>query len=173
MAAAFLDMRRVDFITIETEGPPGQRIFYLQAAQDDMLITLIIEKEHAAALAMGIQQMLQQLGGVPADDWIPTDLLLRQPVQPLFRVGGLGLGYDHDSDSLIVVARAPGAEEEEAPEVHLWITRAQSYALARHAAEVVAAGRPRCPLCNEPLDPERPHACVRGNGRKQLFHTDS
>ena len=31
--------------TVGTVGPPGQRTFYLQARQDDQLITLKLEKQ--------------------------------------------------------------------------------------------------------------------------------
>jgi uncharacterized repeat protein (TIGR03847 family) len=173
----FLGLSRVDFITIGTVGPPGRRTFYLQGAQGDLLVSLIIEKEHAAALSMGVQQLLERLGGVHEWESIPTEMDLREPLEPLFRVGSLGLGYDPDEDAVVVIARAQVGEEEEeeeekAPEVHMWCSRAQVFALAEHAAGVVAAGRPQCPLCNEPLEPGRRHTCVRGNGRKWLFHVD-
>lgn len=172
MSPEFLGLSRVDFVTIGTVGPPGHRTFYLQAGQGDLVISLIIEKEHAAALSIGVQQMLTELGGVPKNALIPTELELRQPLRPLFRVGSLGLGYDAKEDALVLIARAQVAEGQEAPEVHLWCSRAQMYALAEHAAEVVAAGRPRCPLCEEPLDPGERHVCPRGNGRKWLFRVE-
>jgi uncharacterized repeat protein (TIGR03847 family) len=36
-------------------------------------------------------------------------------------------------------------------------------ALARHAAAIVAAGRPICVLCGRPIDPEG-HFCPKRNG---------
>ncbi len=172
MPPEFLGLSRVDFITVGTIGPPGQRTFYLQAGQGDLVVSLIIEKEHAAALSLGIHQFLEQLGGVPEEEPIPTEMELREPVQPLFRVGSLGLGYEPQQDALVLVARARVQEGEEAPEIHFWCSRAQMYALAEHAAEVVAAGRPQCPLCGEPLEPGERHVCVRGNGRKWLFRIE-
>lgn len=169
VAPEFLGLSHVDFITVGSVGPPGHRTFYLQAGQGDLVVSLIIEKEHAAALSLGVHQLLEQLGGLPQGTRLPTDLDLRQPLEPMFRVGSLGLGYEPDEDVLILVARALVAEGEKAPEVHFWCSRAQMYALAEHAAEVVAAGRPRCPLCDEPLEPHERHVCVRGNGRKWLF----
>lgn len=169
MSSEFFALGRVDFITIGAVGEPGERVFYLQAAQGELLLSLIIEKEHAAALSMGIRQLLEQLGGVPVEARFPHELDLREPIEPLFRVGSLGLGYDRDEDALILVARALVEEGAAAPEVHFWGSRAQMYALAERAAEVVMAGRPRCPLCNEPLQPDEPHNCIRGDGRKWLF----
>ncbi|MBN1956035.1 MAG: DUF3090 family protein [Anaerolineae bacterium] len=172
MSPEFLGLSHVEFITIDAMGPPGERTFYLQAQQGDMLVTLLIEKEHAAALSIGIQQMLENLGGLLEDEDIPTDMALRQPIHPLFQVGSMGLGYDPDEDALVIIARAPAIEEmseDSVPEVHFWCSRARSFALAEYAAIVVASGRPRCPVCNEPLDKDELHVCTRGNGRKKLF----
>jgi len=168
----YLGLSQVEFITVGTVGSPGNRTFYLQAAQGDLMVSLIIEKEHAAALSLGIEQLLEQLGTLSSIVLIPIDLTLREPLQPLFRVGSLSLGYDEEGDAVVLVARALADEEEDAPEVHFWCTQAQMYALAEHAAEVVAAGRPRCPLCDEPLDPAQDHVCARDNGRKRLFRLD-
>ena len=43
------------------------------------------------------------------------------------------------------------------------LTDAAARAFARQALTVVAAGRPPCPLCGNPLDPEG-HVCPRANG---------
>lgn len=171
MAPDMLGLGHVDFITIDAVGPPGQRTFYLQAQQGDMLITLLIEKEQAAAISMGVYQMLEQLGGVPANQPIPTDMALREPIRPLFRVVSLGLGHDRERDAMVLVARAQ-EEGQYGPEVHLWCSRAQMMALADHAAEVVAAGLPRCPLCNEPLEAGVRHNCIRDDGKKWLFRLE-
>jgi uncharacterized repeat protein (TIGR03847 family) len=175
MSPQLLALSQVDFITIGTVGPPGQRTFYLQAAQGDLLVSLVIEKEQAMALSMGIHRLLEQLGGLSADADFPSELELREPINPLFRVVELGLGYDEEMDALVIVARAVASDEdedEESPEVHLWGERAQMFALAEHASVVVAAGRPRCPLCNEPLAPDERHICIRGNGKRWLYRLD-
>jgi len=56
------DLDPVTFITVGTIGPPGERTFYLQAAQGSRVVSLIIEKEHAAALAVSIQRLLDSMG---------------------------------------------------------------------------------------------------------------
>ena len=163
-----IELSRADFITIDTVGPPGQRTFYLQAAQDDTLITLTIEKEHAAAISVAITSVLGELGESESEPDI-AGLDLVHPVEPLFRVGKLGLGYDQDRDMLIVTAEELAAEEEQhTARVHIWASRAQMAALARKAAVAVASGRPICPLCGETIQPDEEHVCVRGNGRKHI-----
>lgn len=174
MAYLLYDLNPVTHITIGTVGPPGQRTFFLQASQGETLVSLIIEKEQARALALGIQQFLLQLeerglhqptGEVSITE---EDLELREPLVPEFRVGQLGLGYDEEQDLLVVVAQAlPEADELESeefvPVARFWATREQMRVLSEHALKVVAAGRPICPLCGEPINPEG-HFCPRRNG---------
>ena len=167
-----IELRQADFVTIDTLGPPGQRTFYLQAAQDDLLVTLIIEKEHAAALSVAVSGLLEQLGGIE-DEAEPASMDLIHPVEPLFRVGKLGLGYDQDLDLLVVVAEEAATEETPEPaKVHIWASRAHMAALAHKAAVAVASGRPTCILCGETLEPDKQHVCTRGNGRKHIFEGD-
>ncbi|RMF32932.1 MAG: DUF3090 family protein [Chloroflexi bacterium] len=165
------DLNPVTHITIDTVGPPGQRTFFLQASQGLTLVSLIIEKEHAYALAIAIRQLLEQLGE-DLSELVTTgvDLELKEPLVPAFRVGQLGLGYDDTEDLLVVVAQELTEEEEEemAAVARFWATRRQMGALSEHALQVVAAGRPICPLCGEPMDPDNPegHICPRKNGRR-------
>jgi uncharacterized repeat protein (TIGR03847 family) len=170
-----IELSQADFVTIDTIGPPGERTFYLQATQDDTLITLIIEKEQAAALSVAISGILEQLGGAREEPELAT-LDLVQPVEPLFRVQRMGLGYDRAQDMLVIVAEELAADEEDEEEqrgsrVRIWASRAKMAALARKAAVVVASGRSMCPLCGEPTDPGEEHICTRGNGRKRLYET--
>jgi uncharacterized repeat protein (TIGR03847 family) len=166
-----IELSQTDFITIDTIGPPGQRTFYLQAAQGDTLITLIIEKAHAAALSITANNILQRLGEI--DEPEPVDVDLIHPIEPLFRVGKLELGYDQIRDMLVVVADELVAEEGQGgTRVRIWVSRAQMAALAHKSAIVVAAGRPTCPLCSEPINPGEKHVCVRDNGRKHLYELD-
>ena len=56
-------------------------------------------------------------------------------------------------------------EERDTGRVRFWATREQMLSLARHGALVCAAGRPRCPLCGNPMDPEG-HRCPALNGHR-------
>jgi uncharacterized repeat protein (TIGR03847 family) len=167
----WIELDEVDFITIDTIGPPGQRTFYLQAARDELLITVIIEKEQAAALAIATGSALDQLGE-PTEEPELAGMDLIQPVEPLFRAARLELSYDQARNKFVILAEA--IETEGGPEggVRIWASRQQMSALARKAAVAVAAGRPICPLCGEPLNPGEQHVCVRDNGHKRLFQVD-
>ncbi len=162
-----IELERADFVTVDALGVPGQRTFYLQAAQGDLVVTLIIEKEQAAAIAGALSNALEQLG-TPVEDEDVSGLALIQPVEPLFRVGQLRLGYDQTRDLLLIVADELVSEQDAAgARVHIWATRHQMALLSRKAMAVVAAGRPVCPLCHEPMDPHESHVCVKGNGRRR------
>jgi uncharacterized repeat protein (TIGR03847 family) len=56
----------------------------------------------------------------------------------------------------------PGDEEDEGYVARLYATRSQVRAMAASGAAVVAAGRPPCPLCDQPMDPAG-HRCPRWN----------
>ena len=167
MPPDLIEIEHPDFVTVDALGPPGQRTFYLQAGQNDLLVTLVIEKEQAAAVALALGRALEQLGIAEAEGDVAGPELV-QPFEPLFRVGQLKLGYDEARDMLLIIAEELAPEEQERrTRVHIWVTRQQAASLIRRAMAVVSAGRPTCPLCHELISPHEPHVCVKGNGRKR------
>jgi uncharacterized repeat protein (TIGR03847 family) len=171
MTPEIYDLNPVMHITADAIGPPGQRVFYLQAGQEDTLVTLVVEKEQVEALAISVEQMLEELENRHPQSAGEMeligqyDLVLREPIEPLFRVGQMGLGYDEEADMLIVVAQELTDDSEEMSVARFWASRAQMKALSEHSLEVVESGRPRCPLCDSPIDPGG-HFCPRRNGHK-------
>jgi uncharacterized repeat protein (TIGR03847 family) len=167
------DLNPVDRITADAIGEPGRRVFYLQARKEHRLITLICEKEHVAALAMATEQVLLSLVDGDADAVVEPDpaidggMELEYPLDPVFRAGQVNLGYDQVSSRLVVIAYELQEEDDLAtPSVaRFWATQAQMRALSIHGQEVVAAGRPTCAMCGEPIDPEG-HFCPRRNGHR-------
>jgi uncharacterized repeat protein (TIGR03847 family) len=163
------DFHPVSHITIDAIGPPGQRTFLLQASYGTDMVSLVIEKEQAAALAYGIQQILEEIAERYPErssaDVETVDVTLRQPVVEGFRVGHLGLAYDEESDLLVIVAQQlmDEVDAEAMISARFWATRGQMIALSEHALEVVEAGRPICPRCGEPME-EWGHFCPRSNG---------
>lgn len=87
--------------TAGTIGPPGQRVFYLQAAGDGETVTFKLEKQQVLALA-------EYLGGLLADlpapeEPIPAAPELIEPVIPEWTVGGIGIAVDEASDRILLV----------------------------------------------------------------------
>jgi uncharacterized repeat protein (TIGR03847 family) len=147
-----IELDPVDFITVGTIGPKGRRVFHLQAGKGRQLVTVIIEKQQAQALSEAVGEMLDDLSNkyqvapIAEVDLSRWDMSLRDPVQPLFRVGQMGLGYDAERDLVVLVAQELVVEDEqlEVPDprvIRLWATREQVRALAEHARNVVKQGR--------------------------------
>lgn len=152
-----------DHFTAGTVGPPGQRVFYVQARQARTLVTLKSEKEHVRGLGeylAGLLAKLPDIGLKPTDD---RGLL--EPVEAAWSVGAIAVGYDEARDRILIVATE--AQEEEAEEepatARFLISRAQAADFARRAEALVKAGRPVCPMCSQSRDPEG-HVCPRSNG---------
>jgi uncharacterized repeat protein (TIGR03847 family) len=173
--ARIIDLNPVTRITTGAVGKPGQRVFYLQGETDNRRITLICEKQQVQALGVGLQEFLQDLQQknphllTPSGSYLESDMELQEPVEPLFRVGQFGLGYDEDSDRVILVAQETQEQEEAESEnsvtVRFWATRSQMLAMAQHGLGIASKGRPICGNCLQPIDPEG-HFCPRRNGHK-------
>jgi uncharacterized repeat protein (TIGR03847 family) len=175
MAGQIFEMHPVSRITIEAVGPPGQRVFMLQASQGTEMITLKLEKEQAQVLAHSIDQLLEELAErfsqstSMVEEPLASELMLRNPIEPLFAIGQMGLGYDESEDALVLVVQELTSEEEaqNARIARFWATRGQMRAISRHTLEVVAMGRPICPLCGHPIDPDG-HFCPKSNGHEKV-----
>jgi uncharacterized repeat protein (TIGR03847 family) len=93
---------------------------------------------------------------------------IHPPVDPLFRAGELGLGYDSDHDLIVLLLReivVEGQDSEQAAVVRFWLDRSQARRLARWSLETINRGRPICPQCGQPMEPEG-HFCPKKNGHK-------
>lgn len=166
-----------------TVGPPGERAFFLQARGGGRLISVGLEKVQVSLLAEKLDELLgeahRRFGmALPVATGQETDNdPLESPVDEEFRVGTLGLAFDVDSSTVVIEAIAVGEDDdEEAVEVdeessdldrlRVRLTPVATRAFIERARRVVAAGRPPCPLCGQPLDP-RGHLCPRHNGYRR------
>jgi uncharacterized repeat protein (TIGR03847 family) len=145
-------------------GPPGERVFYLQGMQGSDVVSLRLEKQQVAALAQYLRGALSDLPVIEADD-VPTEMGLIEPVIAEWVVGTMAVAYEQGEDRIVL--QADELVDEEAGEVgahaRFRLTRGQALAFCDHAESVVAAGRPPCPICGRPLDPDG-HVCPRSNG---------
>lgn len=167
--ASQIDLNPASHLTVGTVGSPGQRTFYLQGGRGTQTISLIIEKEQAALLGTSLDSFLEELevkhpyATRDTNEPVYMDMRLREPLEELFRVGNMGLGYSEDSDLVVLIAYELVDEEEEPNVVSFWVTRPQVQSLVKHIEDVVAAGRPICGNCGRPMDPEG-HFCPNRNG---------
>jgi uncharacterized repeat protein (TIGR03847 family) len=160
MAESF-DLPSVDAVTFGTVGPPGQRVFYVQAWAGQTLMTLKAEKQQVASLAAALQQLLADL---PAEATPISAPGLRTPVEPAWAVGGIGLSaLDETTQRVTLLFEELVAEDEEGATARIGVTVGQMVALVTRGEELVAGGRPNCELCGNPMDPDG-HACPKTNG---------
>jgi len=155
MANAEIELDPIDFITVGTVGPKGRRLFHLQAGKGSQVVSLIIEKEQARRLGEALSELLDDLNRQHGDKLSPDtadrttwNMDLREPIEPGFRVGQMGVGYDDDRDMVILVAQElvtleEGQDVEQArPGIaRFWGTRQQMRALSAQTNEVVRQGR--------------------------------
>ncbi|HYY12652.1 MAG TPA: DUF3090 domain-containing protein, partial [Kineosporiaceae bacterium] len=151
--------------------------------------SVALEKAQVAVLAERVEELLDEVlrvsGGtaavpavapVDAEDNDPLDA----PIEEEFRVGAMSLAWDPDSGRVVVECFAEGVavddeEEDEAEDddaeldgavLRVSMSGAAARAFTKRALAVVAAGRPPCPFCNNPLDPSG-HICPRANGYRR------
>lgn len=178
-------------MTVGALGPPGKRVFYLQACQDDLVVSLKLEKEQVLFLAGGLNEVLADLAG-PSSVPAGADLELEQPVQPEWAVGSMQLAYDASADRIVLIAReVNGRAEDEGADLQdeqgghhegpptgemgprgtegtavarIMLTREQAAGVIEHGKRLLRGGRPPCPLCGYPLGEE--HSCPKTNGHR-------
>ncbi len=193
MSRRIYDYGLPDRFVAGTVGQPGNRTFFLQARRGGSLVSVVLEKVQVAVLAERLTLLLAEVArlGVPVpealapadDDIAPLD----EPLVEAFRVGTMTLAWNGDGDEIVVEARARieidedgDEEDDEADEreeeleisdddpdgpdlVRVRLTPMRARAFAERALRTIAAGRPPCPLCGQPLDPAG-HLCPRRNG---------
>ena len=172
-----------------TVGEPGQRTFFLQARDGARLTSVALEKQQVEALSERVDELLDEVmqaaGGsalVPAV--APFDLVdndpLEQPIEEEFRAGTMTLSWDSSTERIVIevfpyteaAVVSPeqldeDLEEPEPDEIFLVrLTAGAARAFVSRARTVLGAGRPDCPFCGNPVDPQG-HLCVRANGFKR------
>lgn len=185
MAATVHGFDWPDRFVTGTLGDPGSRTFFLQAQEGKRLVSVALEKQQSAALADGVDAVLDRLmaeDGNPysipdaAPDGLADDHPLVEPVSERFRVGEMRLGWDSTTSQVVIEALPlvpededrqvlddddPEREPEEVLVVRLPVGAARAF--AARTRTIVAQGRPICPLCEEPIDPGG-HTCEVTDG---------
>ena len=145
--AQHIELNPVSYITIGVVGKPGERTFYLQGGRGKETISLTIEKEQANIMTGSFESLLKELdekhpqGARQTEEAVWVDMSLREPIESLFRVGNMGLGYNEETDQLVLVAYELVAEDEEPNVVSFWVSRDQAKLLIPHAIKLVRSGR--------------------------------
>ena len=174
-----------------TVGQPGERTFFLQAREGNRITSVACEKQQVSVLAEHLDRVLDEVLKRSSGVDVPPSTTRAQDTQPLdapiteeFRVGTMTIAWDPGIQRIVIELFSnvdaddePAAEPEpedsddiEADEVFVVkITAAGARQFVARAQAIISAGRPPCPFCLQPLDPEG-HICPRANGyRRPLF----
>jgi uncharacterized repeat protein (TIGR03847 family) len=191
MAGQLFDFDYPDRFVAGTVGQPGERTFYLQATSGARICSVALEKVQVAALAEKVDELLDEVRRRQGADSVvpataPPELEdvapLSTPIEEEFRAGVLALAWDEDSDSVLVEAQSQEGQPAEGDDatgeggaadgtgftgdlLRVRLRPGVARAFVKRALRVVAAGRPPCPLCGNPLDPQG-HVCPRQNGHR-------
>ena len=168
---------------LQARGVPAEAV----SAGGPMVVSVALEKQQVAALAERVEELLDEVvrrsgGTAPVPAVAPADTEdldpMDTPIEEEFRVGTMSLVWDGEREVVVIECFEVG-EESEAVELEgidpaeddsdtrtllrVSLTGARARAFAKRALALVAAGRPPCPFCANPLDPEG-HICPRANG---------
>jgi uncharacterized repeat protein (TIGR03847 family) len=178
-----------------TVGQPGERTFFLQAREGNRMTSVACEKQQVSVLAEHLDRVLDEVlrrsaGEVdvpPASSKARDTDPLDAPITEEFRVGTMTIAWDPSIDRIVIelfsnvdvveesTQEPPAATVEESDEIEadevfvVKITASYARDFVARAQALVAAGRPSCPFCLQPIDPQG-HICPRANGyRLPLF----
>jgi len=186
-----IDLGRINVLGTDAVGLPGQRRFRLFVESVRGSAIMWMEKEHLNSLSMVLDRSLAVISdgevlrteakaGEPARaSGIPEDF----PAHPTYeiQVGQMKLTYDEE-DSMFLLSVTPLeiiVERGQEPQVYMHekdsitfiFTQEDAQELSSSISQVVASGRPVCPLCHTPLD-GGPHACVKQNGHREILQVE-
>lgn len=168
---------------VGTVGEPGHRTFFLQAHDAGNTTSVSLEKAQVAILTERLDQMLDTLlrqsgGSLPIPAVAPSgqvdDQPLQTPIEDEFRAVALSLMWDDDERRVVIEAHSVDPDELESDSteeatldtLRVTMTASSARAFVARAESVLAAGRPPCPFCTLPLDPDG-HICPRQNGYRR------
>jgi uncharacterized repeat protein (TIGR03847 family) len=150
-------------VDAEAIGEPGKRRFHLLVRSTSQTASIWMEKQQLQGIGEWFEEMVKKLdeegsGDTPDVEPAPFGAIFDVELQ----VVQVALGYQEDGGLfLIQVFDAESSVEE--PAFTCRLSRGQCRVLSRKISEVVAGGRPVCPLCGRPIDPTG-HVCPRSNG---------
>ena len=167
----------VDDIGAGAFGQPGARTFVIQARKGGATLSVLVEKEQVRMLAEEANQFLDRIAEEDPEDPPTSVEVVGGAVtedEPLFRARLIGIGYDTDRHLVLIELREEASDDDEEDETppalddadgrvaRLYATRAQVRVMARNGVIAVEGGRPKCQLCDFPMDPAG-HICPRWN----------
>lgn len=159
MSNHLLIFQPATILRVNAIGEPGERTFFLQGGDADNLVTLLVEKVQVQVMTVGVIRMIDGIETEQFDlekslaRYDEAEMQLVLPVDPLFRVEEVALGYDQEKDLVLLQVSEEGSGDDR-QQVMFWVTREKMRGLALWALELANRGR------SDPLQPKK----TGGNG---------
>lgn len=164
-----IDFGLVEAVDAEAIGPPGERTFRIRARMGDQRVSLWLEKEQLVALGHALSRILAERSrqrGRPADPVPEMGHFGDSDVE--LQVIRFGLDFDAEHEQVVLIADDQEAMERgDTPTFRMMVTRSMALGLIDTIREIIASGRPLCPLCGRPLEGEGRHFCPGANGHSE------
>lgn len=165
--AEIRELGAVVHVSPEAIGVPGQRRFRIRALSvGGDYASIWMEKEQLSAIGDALETVLKDEAYEhevrPLDDREEAAVWPLNPTVEI-RAAQLSMGLNRASERIVFMVSDTPEPEDETLGVSFEFGYRRAFELRREIAEVVAAGRPKCPLCTAPMDPAG-HVCVRSNG---------
>ncbi len=133
------EIRNPNNFTAGTIGGPGERIFFLQAAGEDSVLTFKVEKGQVQSLASHLLEIIE------AEDRDVVAAQVADMVEPpnaVWTVGALAIGLSDEPREIVVVAQElPDQDQNDPSEAHIHISFEQAKAFVDHALFLIEYGR--------------------------------
>jgi len=133
------ELRNPDNFVAGTVGEPGERIFFIQAVEANLVVTLKCEKGQVQGLASYLDEVLEDRGLTPQPT--PVAHLVEPPIAT-WTIGGMAIGVEPDNDSIVVIVQELVDDEDDEPATaHIHLTAGQAKGFIEHALFLIEYGR--------------------------------
>lgn len=170
-----LEFTPVSFLKINALGKPGERTFYIQGGDTNQVVTLLVEKFQLLSLALGTEEFVRDLEQrfpelpTASAEFNEDEMVITPPVDPIFRVGEMNLGFDASHDHMVLIlseVNVTGEDKGENPSVvRFWCERSTILGLAAWIRELIGRGRVTWPSTGDEIAPPGEFS-PRNNGHK-------
>lgn len=165
MPDPFAEFTDVSRLQPEALGQPGGRTFRILVNSGSSSATIWLEKGELLQMALAVNQLVASAPELP--DGSSTINLGSREAPPAtsmeFKLGKMVLGIEGTAMKFIIDVYEQDDEDGSDALLRIWGDKEQFMEFAENALKVVASGRPICPLCHQPIEPEG-HKCARTNG---------
>ena len=151
----------------ETFGEPGNRTFRLLLYLDGNTGIVWLEKEQLFELSKYFEGLCDDHPN-RSDDGRKMESLLDNGYQTAeFKCRQISVNFDIDNDTFYVECREEGETVDDTSSLNFYISGNQAVKFATEGIQICESGRPICPLCHNPIDPDS-HFCPKSNGHSKL-----